>query len=193
MSTKEDWPRPYNGQTYRNNYEEIYRKKEAFTPKTRAYLSLFVQSGGTMIELGVAKGRFAVELIEANPSARYIGIDRWSDHHDGEEYAAAKALIEMMGGQVIRSTFADAVGGFPDAAADLIYIDGYAHTGQLGGATLREWWPKLKPGGIFAGHDYCAEYQPTIDAVDAFVAEHGIDLHIIDEKPHPSWWLIKPK
>jgi SAM-dependent methyltransferase len=163
------------------------------TPKTRSDLAQLVPPGGTMIELGVARGRFAVELMQANPAAHYIGVDRWSDHHDGEEYAAARALIEMMGGQVMRATFTDAAPYFPQEAADLIYIDGYAHTGQLGGQTLREWWQKLKPGGIFAGHDYCAEYQPTIDAVNAFVAEHGLDLNLIPDKPHPSWWLRKPK
>jgi hypothetical protein len=33
---------------------------------------------------------------------------------------------------------------------------------------------------------------PTIDAVDSFVAKHGLELQIIDDGDHPSWWIIKP-
>ena len=146
-----------------------------------------------MIELGVAAGQFAVEMLTANPAARYLGIDRWSDHHDEAEMMTAIEILRAFNyAATSRSTFTEALPLVPDAWADLIYIDGYAHTGQEGGQTLRDWWPKLKPGGVFAGHDYSGHYPQTIAAVDAFVIEMGLDLRIIDEKPHPSWWTIKP-
>ena len=161
-------------------------------PTTRADLALFVPAGGLVIELGVAAGKFAELLCDRNPQARYLGIDRWSDHHDREEMMRAiDRLRRFRNAATSRGTFAEVLPLVPDHYADLIYIDGYAHTGQEGGETLRDWWPKLKPGGIFAGHDYCRQYQPTIDAVDAFVSEHGLELHIIDELPHPSWWVRK--
>ncbi len=160
--------------------------------RTRADLARLVPPDGLIIELGVAAGKFAREMLDANPLARYTGIDRWNDHHDEAEMREAnQRLIEWERVCLLRSTFAEAVDKFPNEHADLIYVDGYAHTGQDGGQTLRDWWPKVKRGGIFAGHDYCAEYQPTVDAVDAFVAEHGLDLHIIDDGPHPSWWIRK--
>jgi len=151
-------------------------------------------SGGMIIELGVAAGRFAAELIDANPSCQYLGIDRWSDHHDLAEMQAARARLWPWRDRVglVRATFADHLPLVPDGFADLIYIDGYAHTGQEGGSTLADWWSKVRRGGIFDGHDYPPQYQPTIDAVDAFVAKHGLELHLIDEKPYPSWWLIRP-
>lgn len=162
-------------------------------PTTRAELAALVPHDGLIIELGVAKGAFAVDMLQANTSADYLGIDRWSDHHDGEEYAQAKALVEMMGGEVMRSTFSDALPLIPDSHADMIYIDGYAHTGQEGGETLRDWYPKLKSGGIFAGHDYDPQaYPQTVAAVDAFCRDNGLMPNIIDEKPHASWWLRKP-
>lgn len=151
-----------------------------------------IPNGGIVIELGVAAGKFAVQLMQTNPMIRYIGIDRWSDHHDGEEYSHAKAIIEIMGGRVIRSTFADALPDFPDGFADMIYLDGYAHTGQEGGQTLDDWYPKLRRGGIFAGHDYHPEYQPTIDAVNAFVRKNGLNFSLTEEKKYPSWWVRKP-
>ena len=161
-------------------------------PKKRAELALMVPAGGLVIELGVAAGKFAEEMLTIAASIEYIGIDRWSDHHNEQEMGLAISRIPSHRGGIIRATFEEVASKIPDSEADMIYIDGYAHTGQEGGETLRDWYPKLKPGGIFAGHDYCPKYQPTIDAVDAFVAEHGLELIIIDELPHPSWWVRKP-
>ena len=162
-------------------------------PKTRADLARMVPPGGIVIELGVAAGKFAEQMLTANPSIRYIGIDRWSDHHDEVEMMRARdRLWQFPQWDLIRSTFSDALENFRHGYSDMIYIDGYAHTGQEGGQTLRDWWPKLKPGGIFAGHDYCREYPQTIEAVDKFVATHGLELNIIEESPHPSWWVRKP-
>jgi len=163
-------------------------------PTTRADLALFVPPGGTIIELGVAAGKFAELLCDRNPAMRYIGIDRWSDHHDQCEMINAQYRLAKFDRVLLhRMTFTDALPHFDNASADLIYIDGYAHTGQEGGQTLRDWWPKLRPGGIFAGHDYDPEHYPqTVAAVDDFVREHGLAMNIIDEKPHPSWWLVKP-
>jgi hypothetical protein len=171
------------------------RKNETMTPTTRAELATLIPSGGLVIELGVAAGRFAYEMLRENRAIRYIGIDRWSDHHDRLEYEAAFGLLNRRewDATLMISTFAEAIDSFQDGHAEMIYIDGYAHTGQEGGQTLRDWYPKVKPGGIFAGHDYSGHYPQTIEAVDAFVAEHGLKLSIIDEKPHPSWWIRKPE
>ena len=168
--------------------------------KTRAELATQVPSGGIVIELGVAAGQFAAELITANPSIHYIGIDRWGDHHDETERINAVARITALcpRAELVKSTFRNALPLFGQpATADMIYIDGYAHTGQEGGETLRDWWAALKPGGIFAGHDYCQTYSKTIEAVDDFIRSLGMsvttNLNIIDESPHPSWWIKKPK
>lgn len=91
----------------------------------------------------------------------------------------------------MQATFEVALRVFADASLDLIYIDGYAHTGQEGGKTLDDWWPKLKRGGIFAGHDYHKTYQPTMDAVDAFMLKHKMPFSLTDGDELPSWWVRK--
>lgn len=160
--------------------------------ETRADLALIVPPGGYMIELGVAAGDFATRLMRRNPEAAYIGIDRYSDHHGEDEYLAARARIDGLGGALLRESFDSANQWFCDDYAHLIYVDGYAHTGQEGGQTLRDWWPKVRPGGVFAGHDYCARWRQTMAAVDEFVAARGLVLHVIDDKPCASWWVRKP-
>jgi hypothetical protein len=167
------------------------------TPTTRAELALMVPHNGLAIELGVAAGEFAEALMRANPRMRYCGIDRWSDHHDEREMRIAAARLEPWPSATLhRATFREAltaVLAWSADLADLIYIDGYAHTGQEGGETLRDWWPMLKPGGIFAGHDYDPTHYPqTVEAVDEFARQHRLELFIIEEPPHPSWWLRKP-
>jgi hypothetical protein len=95
-------------------------------------------------------------------------------------------------------TFDEALPLFKDASLDFIYVDGYAHTGQDGGATLATWYPKLKPGGFFAGHDYHPRWKPTMEAVDAFTRQHELHFAVANipdnpkPDPFPSWWLVKP-
>ena len=74
-----------------------------------------------------------------------------------------------------------------------IYIDGYAHTGQFGGRTLSDWWPKLKAGGIFAGHDYHPEWPRTVAEVNLFARSRGLPVNVTScALEYPSWWVMKP-
>ncbi len=165
---------------------------------TREDLADMIPDGGVAIELGVAKGDYSVALLERNPGIRILySIDRWSDHHDDAEYRSAFRRLSAFGerSMVLRLTFEQAVHEFSDGVFDFIYVDGYAHTGQEGGRTLDDWWPKLKVGGIFAGHDYSARWPLTVKAVDAFVRERGLNLNVTDEvergKIYRSWWVRK--
>lgn len=165
----------------------------------RAALATLLPDGAVCAELGVAKGDFSYALLRDNPKiARLWAIDRWGDHHDAKEMDRAIARLSLFNerGLVVNATFEVAAGAFPDGHFDFVYVDGYAHTGQEGGATLRQWWPLVKPGGVFAGHDYSPRWQPTIDAVDAFVKEHNLELNLTAKGEgadrFPSWWVRKP-
>jgi predicted O-methyltransferase YrrM len=160
---------------------------------TREKLAMsFVGEG---IELGVAAGYFSSSVLRSSSVTRLWSIDRWTDHHDLQECKKASELLAKCGkGRCIpmRMTFEEAAPLFSEGAFDFIYIDGYAHTGQDGGKTLAEWWPKLKSGGVFSGHDYHPQFPLTIAAVDAFVQEHQLQVNFTSETRYPSWWLVKP-
>ena len=152
---------------------------------------------GEGVELGVAAGDFSETIFKEGKIRRLWSIDRWSDHHGITEYFAASKRLSRIGhGRVVtlRSTFADALHLFPDESLDFIYVDGYAHTGQEGGGTLRDWWAKLKRGGVFSGHDYHPRYKPTIREVDAFAASHNLKIATTDASgdEFPSWFVTKP-
>lgn len=149
---------------------------------------------GTGVELGVASGAFSSKIAKSEKVERLWSIDRWCDHHDSREYKnAAASLIKSGNGKCVplRMTFSEALPLFPDSSLDFIYIDGYARQGQEGGKTLSDWFPKLKVGGIFSGHDYHPEFPRTIKAVDRFASEIGASVNLTSEEKYPSWWFIK--
>lgn len=79
---------------------------------------------------------------------------------------------------------------------DFVYIDGYAHQGNEAGQTLRDWWAKVKPGGILAGHDYHPDWPKNIRAVDQFRAEREkagevADFCLTEADRYPSWVVFK--
>ncbi|HEY0981126.1 class I SAM-dependent methyltransferase [Schlesneria sp.] len=61
---------------------------------------------------------------------------------------------------------------------DFIFIDGdHSYTGL--NADLVAWWPKLRPGGIFCGHDYGNANFPDVKiAVDEFAHQHGLQVGV---------------
>ena len=100
------------------------------------------------------------------------------DSHDGEQWEKLKFL------------------------PNLLYTDGNAfslwHDGELDGATFRDWYPKLRSGGIIAGDDYHADWPRVMAAVDRFVADYGLELHVIEcreekwNSMYPTWFAMKP-
>jgi len=61
---------------------------------------------------------------------------------------------------------------FEDESLDFIYIDGN-HTYNSVKEDMELWFPKLKKGGLFAGHDYL-----RMDWENTPFSENGIDKHM---------------
>lgn len=149
---------------------------------------------GLFVELGVAAGAFAERVLDRNRGMRYVGIDKWDDHHDVAEMEKTATKLSRFGGraELKRTPFGIALAEFEDESCDVIYVDGYAHTGQDEGKTLRDWWPKVKSGGVFSGHDYDEKWPKTVAAVDAFAESVGAAVEVIKDEPFSSWAIRKP-
>ncbi len=144
------------------------------------------------VELGVATGYYSEVLARAHLDELVL-VDKWNDHHNEEERRMVVAKFkEDPRVRILHMLFEEAAKLFSDGYFDFVYVDGYAHTGQDNGKTLEVWWPKLKRGGIFAGHDYHPIYQPTVDAVNAFCAQRELTFCTTEEAFYPSWYLVKP-
>ena len=170
--------------------------------KSRLDLPNILQPQSIGIELGVAGGYYSDILLKSSKFSKLYSIDRWSDHHGIDEYLSAARKLATHGPRsiVIKASFDDIIDLFPEDYFDLIYIDAYAHTGQEDGLILENWFPKLKSGGIFSGHDYEEKQWPkTFSAVNKFIKNKKLSLNIIPGQYNPlnnedrfkSWFTLK--
>jgi predicted O-methyltransferase YrrM len=95
----------------------------------------------------------------------------------------------------MRTTSEEASSHFEDESLDFVYIDG-DHTYNAVTLDLEKWYPKVKKGGLFYGHDYYWEKNfilPRMDvkpAVDAFVAKNKLKLEVTQDFPCFNSWMI---
>jgi hypothetical protein len=154
------------------------------------------------IELGVAAGSFSARMVRSGRFALFFGVDAYAgDGHGVAEYRRALMEVGLASDyRLLRMTFAQALDLFPDGFFDFIYCDGYAHTGEEGGQTITDWYPKLKPGGVMAGDDYDAgEWPLVVWAVHHAVAQTGAPLQVTEAQGeaaygrYRSWFFVKPE
>jgi hypothetical protein len=142
-------------------YKDLYDDFIKWTPE-----------GGKIVEVGVWKGKsisyLAVEAINANKNLKIYGVDHWegSVEHVNDDYVKNGTLfglflknIEPITSEypnvleLIKKPSLDAVNDFEDKSLDVVFIDA-AHDHESLTKDIKAWLPKLKTGGILAGHDY---------------------------------------
>jgi hypothetical protein len=83
----------------------------------------------------------------------------------------------------------EAAQDFPDNYFDYIYIDG-DHRYEPVKADLEAWYPKLKIGGVFGGHDYTMGCFGVTNAVNQFYSKLGVQFKTA---PNGDFWSVKEK
>lgn len=156
-------------------------------------------------EVGVAQGLFSADLLDAGVSILY-SIDNWNKiegvtgdgnfeqpFHDSN-YKDATERLSKYGHRslILKGMSADTASKIPDNYLDLVYLDG-AHYYDGVMADLKAYHPKLKSGGVMAGHDYLNESYGVRRAVNEFCANNGYVINVIEEnKPEDaSFYFIK--
>lgn len=165
---------------------------------------------GSAIEIGVAEGFFSHHLLDTWPGICYQ-VDPWmildtpgfSPHGEAtnpEQEARYQRIIDRSKRYhgrclVMRATSEQAVSEFRNYFFDFIYIDAI-HTYEAAQQDISMWYPKLKSGGILAGHDYLdgifhGQEYGVKRAVTEFASAHGLTVNVIAEE-WPSYWAMKP-
>jgi len=157
----------------------------------------------TGIELGVAEGTFSYRVLSTCNIKHWYGVDMWAGDrgHDVIQYKSAIKRLQPFreNSSLLKMKFSEAVDLFPNEYFDVVYIDGYAHTGQDSGQILDDWWPKVKKGGLFSGDDYSMKWPLNVAVVNGFFEKHNLELNIFEfdnseRDPwslSPSWYTIK--
>lgn len=135
------------------------------------------------VEVGAYKGRstcyLAERLAETGLDVAFDVVDTFAGDDDvghGELWPEFAANLERAGLlsrlSAHRRPSVEAARDFSDQSLDFVFLDA-GHTFEATRDDLAAWWPKLKPGGLVAGHEYAGA--PGVRAaVDAFVADRGL-------------------
>lgn len=169
----------------------------------RQDIALLAEKGCIGAEFGVDTGQLSERFLKLDHFSSFHSIDKWDDqaHSERQYWAVTEKLINYPRSRVWRMSAQKFATLIPNEMFGFIYIDCYAHTGQNDGEVLECLWPKLSPGGVFAGDDYDARhFKKTVAAVDRFAAEHRRSININDDfigdndirmDGHPTWWFRK--
>ena len=109
------------------------------------------------VELGVAEGDFSYQVLSEQNIKHWYSIDMWAGDrgHDSGQMNSARDKLKPFANKntIMHNKFSEVVNDFSDEFFDIINIDGYAHNGEENGETLRDWYPKLKKGGVVRGDE----------------------------------------
>lgn len=151
-------------------------------------------------EIGTERGKYA-EKIAPLASKLYV-VDLWKnyagyrEHVSDEKYAEilqdAHSRLDKYDVGFIQTDSLSAAKVFLSEYLDAIYLDAN-HTDEAVYADLCAWYPKVKKGGIIAGHDYTGVHGKGVQAaLFKFCEEHGIkELTVWRGDKSASYHFIK--
>ena len=163
----------------------------------------FAALGFTMgAEIGVERGLYAEVLCREIPNLRLLAVDAWTAYSGYREHvtqakldafwAEAQERLAPYGATVVKAFSVEAARHIPDGSLDFVYIDGNHMYDQVW-ADLTAWVPKVRSGGIVAGHDYGrSSVGHVAEAVDDWCVEHDVLLTVCRGDRSPSWFWVQP-
>jgi predicted O-methyltransferase YrrM len=211
------------------DYIEQNYKLEGENPRTIKGMSrdelyqLFAKLGyKTGCEVGLEKGKNAVQMFENIPDLKLYGVDPYKQHPQCSYVYAAEArhwnqaylngcmlqAIERMKGrnfELLKGFSEDVTKEIPDGSLDFVYIDG-DHSYDMVMLDVILWGRKIRKGGIISGHDYfynknnLGRRAKVTQAISDYTKLHEIKFFITDEDHYvqkgdfyPSWLWVKQK
>ena len=149
-------------------------------------------------EIGVQRGLNAESMFKNNPNLHLVCVDPWkgfsrtiNDEKNIEIHEECLVRLEPYNVTYMEMGSLEAVKLIPDGSLDFVYID-QMHDFDSNMMDLICWSPKVKRGGIVAGHDFCEQYQyGVIDAVKAYTRAHNIFMWYITREHEASYFWVR--
>jgi hypothetical protein len=168
---------------------------------------LLTMNAKRICEVGVKNGDHLANLMV--PSVKQaVAVDMWKEtgirSQNDEccsiaEFEAQYEAVKVLDSRIIidRCSSVEAASHYSDGFFDFVYIDA-DHTEAAVREDLKAWWPKVRLGGILAGHDY-VQVSPTckdgevlrfgvVEAVNWFVNDNRLSLYIDQDT---DWFILK--
>lgn len=164
---------------------------------------------GVGVEVGSLCGEFARTILQKWTLGTLVMIDPWErqpadvyqDNTNLSDWAAAYKSCQLVQKEFEGRCFLHrayspvAATEYRDGELAFTYIDGN-HALAAITADLNAWWPKVRLGGIFAGHDCRSQRDETQicdvkEAVDNFCGRLDLKYHVSRGAGCYSWWIQK--
>ena len=186
-------------QAWNARFRVTYSRSLAFVP-VRAELPIVLERRGLRgraVEVGVMKGGYSARILRDWSGRELISVDPWLERPENEAEARRRLAPYGERSTIWRATSVEAAARLAAGELDFAYIDArhdYASVKE----DLEAWFPKVRPGGILAGHDYP---MPGVQAaVTEFCAARGLRVHTTGRevakgrrRKNPSWLVQVPR
>ena len=168
-----------------------------FTRPSTEYMKSLGRKNIIAVEIGTDRGYNAKTMLKELDIKMLYLVDPYTGEEQsgrslattGAEsaYGQAKKELKQYKDKIcfIRKFSYDAVNDLPDEI-DFIYIDS-AHTEETTKKELEIYYPKMKRGGVMAGHDFYGDNVGVAIAVADFTKKYNIELYGKDV----DWWFEK--
>lgn len=171
--------------------------------------SLLNQLGlvGRAAEIGTHRADFAKTFLDTWKGEKLFCVDHWQDYDQSsvlpdrgasrnDDYEAAINTLKDFGDRatILRATSPAVAADFLDETLDFVYIDGDHRTDAVL-QDLRAWTPKVRTGGIVAGHDIISpgedhtgqNWGPNVQKALAAFCAPETDLYLVVEEGGLPW------
>lgn len=161
---------------------EHFYNKEQFGEDWFTYANLYREmvqkfpSGSTFVEVGSWKGRsssfMAVEIANSNKEIKFYCVDTWCGSVEHQSNPELPIIFDIFRSNMkpvedyytaIKRRSIEAANLFKDKSLEFVFIDA-SHEYEDVKNDINAWMPKVKPGGVLAGHDY--KYEPIKKVVE---------------------------
>ncbi len=137
------------------------------------------------VEVGVAQGTNAKNILHKLDMERLYLVDNYLEHKEHYSIASRK-LARYYSKTVFLVSDSDKASRLIPEQVDFIYIDGdHSYYGVT--KDIFMYYPLVKKGGVFGGHDFYGNFPGVVTAVLDWTQKNGLKLFT----ENFDWWVIK--
>jgi len=151
---------------------------------------------GCGAEIGVGAAELSSRLLAGWRGRHLISIDSWitsAPDHASALYTSSVARLQRFGERstIWRMTGAEAAQRLPAACLDFVFLNALDDE-RSAGEDLARWLPKVRPGGVVAGHiavdgDISPVGPSPLAAIERFFGSKELRVHVTGDAAFPAW------